>query len=126
MVIMNTSINRKGYRTLLLVFGNWEPRKNRCRYPCVPVTTSGTLLPVLGIKVETKMHFYIFATMRISCENGLIFAKFHEFCAIFFVFEEIFAKTKNLNKFDTSRSDTECMVHAVSFIYITLNFGLKD
>jgi hypothetical protein len=29
-------------------------------------------------RVETKMHFSVFAKMRKSCKNGPIFAKFHK------------------------------------------------
>jgi hypothetical protein len=59
-------------------------------------------------RVETKMHFSVFAKMRKLCENGQIFAKFHEisflenisFSRKFsrkyrIIFAKIFAKTKN-------------------------------
>jgi hypothetical protein len=65
----------------------------------------------LQIRVETKMHFSVFAKMRKSCENGQIFAKFRDkfsrksrkfFAKIFaitktLIFAKIFAKTKNVD-----------------------------
>jgi hypothetical protein len=55
-------------------------------------------------RVETKMHFFIFAKIRKSCENGQIFAKFHKISFrenISFSrkfsrkFQKFFAKMKN-------------------------------
>jgi hypothetical protein len=66
-------------------------------YPAVQIAT-GQLYGI-PTRVETKMHFLIFAKMRKSCENGMIFAKS----------PEISFSRKSI-KFD---SDTACMVHVV-------------
>jgi hypothetical protein len=61
-------------------------------------------------RVETKMHFSIFAKMRKSCENGKNSAKFR--FAKIFVFAIMFAKISR--KFD-STGITACMVYGCNF-----------
>jgi hypothetical protein len=45
---------------------------------CMHGTTTLHNVRCATLRVETKMHFSVFAKMRKSCENGSIFAKFHE------------------------------------------------
>jgi hypothetical protein len=85
----------------------------KSKVPTLRVLTPPRMAPaptlaqtLLGFRVETKMHFSVFAKMRKSCENGQIFAtNFREnFCENFIYFSRkfsrerkkpIFAKTKN-------------------------------
>jgi hypothetical protein len=64
-------------------------------------------IPVVGVGLKRKCIFLIFAKMRKSCENRLIFAKTINFA-------KVFAKMKNLIKFD---SDMACMMNAVPFFF---------
>jgi hypothetical protein len=71
-------------------------------------------LEAIGIsasRVETKMHFSVFAKMRKSCENGQIFAKFR--------FAKIFRFRENISEFSRNRKTP---IFANIFAKILWNF----
>jgi hypothetical protein len=80
-------------------------------------------------RVETKMHFSIFAKMQKSLKNRTIFTKFRKILFQEIFFYENFCKNlmKILRKFLRKKSikfdsDKACMVHVMYFFAITSHF----
>jgi hypothetical protein len=101
--------NVRVYSTVILNIRNYSILPNKTGYPS---GTDGFLTQCTQLRVETKMHFSIFAKMRKSCENGTIFAKLR--FAQIFVFAKISRKSHVISRKQKSikfYSDTACILH---------------